>query len=46
MEAIYQKPTMEIGELGDRLVRDSVLKGGNLRGGSMSRLAVAEEIYG
>lgn len=45
LDAIYRKPTMEIGELNTALARDSMYRGGNMRGGSMSRLAVAEELY-
>lgn len=45
VQGILNKPSMGIGELGRELVRDSMLAGGNIRGGRMSRLAVAEEVY-
>lgn len=45
VEGILRKPTMEIGDLNTALARDSMYRGGNIRGGSMSRLAVAEEVY-
>lgn len=45
LQGILEKPTMEIGELNHVLAKDSMLRGGNYRGGDMSRLAVAEEIY-
>lgn len=45
LEGILEKPTLEIGDLNHALAKDSMLRGGNYRGGDMSRLAVAEEIY-
>ncbi|MCM1189365.1 MAG: hypothetical protein NC541_08720 [bacterium] len=45
LQAILNKPTMEIGELGNRLANDSWIHGGNTNTGGI-RLAVAAEIYG
>lgn len=45
LEKILKKPTMEIGDLNTALARDSMFKGGNMHGGNMNRLAVAQELY-
>ena len=45
VEGILRKPTMEIGDLHDRLVKDSYYKGGNMCGGSMQRFVIADELY-
>lgn len=45
LERILGKPTMEIGDVNNALVKYSMERGGNYRGGNMSRLAVAEEVY-
>lgn len=45
LRAILNKPTMEIGELGNRLANDSWMHGGNTNTGGI-RLAVASELYG
>lgn len=44
LQAILNKPTMEIMELGNRLAESSWMNGGNTGNGGM-RLAVAEELY-
>lgn len=45
LKGILKKPTMEIGDVNNALVKYSMERGGNYRGGNMSRLAVAEEVY-
>lgn len=45
VEGILRNPTTEIGDLNHALARDSMMRGGNYRGGDMARLAIAEEVY-
>lgn len=45
VEGILRKPTMEIGDVHDRLVKDSYYKGANMHGGNMQRLVTADEFY-
>lgn len=45
LEQILRKPTMEVSDLHKAIVKDSMEKGGNARGGHMNRLAVAQELY-
>lgn len=46
VEGILKKPTMEIGELHNSLVKDSYYKGANCCGGDMQRFVTANELYG
>lgn len=46
LEQILRKPTMEISDVHRAIVRDSMERGGNMHGGNMNRLAVAQELYG
>lgn len=45
LEQIARKPTMEISDVHKAIVRDSMERGGNIHGGNMGRLAVAQELY-
>lgn len=45
LEQILRKPTMEISDVHKAIVRDSMERGGNIHGGNMGRLAVAQELY-